>query len=94
MSNRRVNIEISIENDEVHPDIFVVQREAVFDAQGNAVGVGKTHRAPVLIDSDKNASEQLAADPKLHLTDKEAAAIKGQIDGIKSALPTRARPTP
>ena len=93
MSNRRVNIEISIENDEVHPDIFVVQREAVFDAEGNAVGVGKTHRAPVLLDDEKSASEQLAADPKLHLTDKEVAAVKGQIDGIKAALPTQARIT-
>ena len=93
MSNRRVNIEISIENDEVRPDIFIAQRESVFDAQGNTVGVGKTHRSPILLDSDKNASEQLAADPNLHLTDKEAAAIKSQIDGIKAALPTQARPT-
>ena len=94
---RRVTIEISIVDDEVHPDIFIVQREEIFDAQGNSVGIGKNHRAPFNIDDNpdqKNIDEQLADEPMLHLTDKEEVAIKGQIDGIKATLPMQARPTP
>ncbi len=93
---RTVKIETTIVDGKVLPDVFLVQRDVVYDAAGNPVGLSANHRAPIAIDGGAGKptiDEQFGLDPKLNLTAAEAKAIKDQITSVKAAMPVAARPT-